>query len=185
MENASSPKIHQPESAAASGRTFASKPPRRYTTKQMGDAAEMLVAAELTLAGVPALKVPDMWPGYDVIAQPINRPLQRISVKSSVLRTSNFVSYYTFDSFDWLAAVIMPDGPGQRQIYIIPRDVADAQARRDREGSKTAEQRYFEPIHISKWFGHYLNNFRLEHEGTGTSVLPTDTSPEPEAGLEV
>ena len=43
---------------------------RLYTTKQMGDACEMLVAAELTLAGVPALKVPDNWPGYDVIAQP-------------------------------------------------------------------------------------------------------------------
>jgi hypothetical protein len=26
-----------------------------YTTKQMGDACEMLVAAELTLAGIPAL----------------------------------------------------------------------------------------------------------------------------------
>lgn len=130
METAPSPKTQQPELAASNGRSIASKPPRRYTTKQMGDAAEMLVAAELTLAGVPALKVPDMWPGYDVIAQPIDRPLQRISVKSRVSRTSNFVSYYTYDAFDWLAAVIMPDGPGERRIYIIPRDVADARARR-------------------------------------------------------
>jgi hypothetical protein len=30
----------------------------------MGDACEMLVAAELTLAGIPALKVPDNWPHY-------------------------------------------------------------------------------------------------------------------------
>ena len=43
---------------------------RQYTTKQMGDAGEMLVAAELTLAGIPALMVPDNWPSYDVIAQP-------------------------------------------------------------------------------------------------------------------
>lgn len=35
---------------------------KRYTTKQLGDACEMLVAAELTLAGIPALKVPDNWP---------------------------------------------------------------------------------------------------------------------------
>jgi hypothetical protein len=28
---------------------------RSYTSKQMGDACEMLVAAELTLAGIPAL----------------------------------------------------------------------------------------------------------------------------------
>lgn len=30
---------------------------RPYTSKQMGDACEMLVAAEMTLVGVPALKV--------------------------------------------------------------------------------------------------------------------------------
>jgi len=36
----------------------------------MGDACEMLVAAEMTFAGVPAMKMPDNWPGYDVIAQP-------------------------------------------------------------------------------------------------------------------
>jgi hypothetical protein len=41
---------------------------RLYTTKQMGDACEMLVAAELTLAGVPAMTVPGNWPGYDIIA---------------------------------------------------------------------------------------------------------------------
>jgi hypothetical protein len=43
---------------------------RGYNTKQMGDACEMLVAAELTLAGVPAMRVSENWPGYDVVAQP-------------------------------------------------------------------------------------------------------------------
>lgn len=42
---------------------------RAFTTKQMGDACEMLVAAELTLAGIPALKVPDNWPHYELIAE--------------------------------------------------------------------------------------------------------------------
>ena len=51
---------------------------RKFTSKQMGDACEMLVAAELTLAGIPALKVPDNWPHYDVIVQPLGRPAQRI-----------------------------------------------------------------------------------------------------------
>lgn len=54
--------------------------PRPYTSKQMGDACEMVVAAELILAGVPALKVPDNWPGYDVIAQPVGYPPQLVSV---------------------------------------------------------------------------------------------------------
>ncbi len=51
---------------------------RDYTSKQMGDACEMLVAAEVTLAGVPALKMPDNWPHYDVIAQPTVGVPQRI-----------------------------------------------------------------------------------------------------------
>lgn len=59
----------------------------KYTSKQMGDACEMLVAAELTLAGVPALNVPDNRPGYDVIAQPIGGGMpQKISVKSRTYR---------------------------------------------------------------------------------------------------
>jgi hypothetical protein len=46
------------------------KAPRDYTNKQTGDACEMLVAGEVILAGVPALKMPDNWPCYDVIGQP-------------------------------------------------------------------------------------------------------------------
>lgn len=59
---------------------------RRFTNKQMGDACEMLVAAELTLAGIPALKVPDNWSHYDVIAQALGRPAQRISVKARMFK---------------------------------------------------------------------------------------------------
>ncbi len=61
--------------------------PRAFTSKQMGDACEMLMAAELTLSGVPALKVPDNWPHYDIIAQPpgMAEPI-RISVKSRTFK---------------------------------------------------------------------------------------------------
>jgi hypothetical protein len=43
---------------------------RPYTSKQMGDAYEMIVAGELTLAGVPAMKASDYWPGCDAVEQP-------------------------------------------------------------------------------------------------------------------
>src|SRR5215469_4552731 len=105
--------------------------PRNYTNKQMGDACEMLVAAELTLAGIPALKVPDLWPGYDVIAQPRDtRPPQRVSVKSRTFKPgAAYVAYLETDNFDWLAIVLLPHGPqNRRQVFIIPR-VADAKAR--------------------------------------------------------
>ena len=86
----------------------------------------MLVAAELTLAGVPALKASDYWPGHDVIAQPRDRKPQRITVKSRTFKQgAAFVSYSAEDVFDWLAIVILPgEDSSSRRIYVIPRSVA-------------------------------------------------------------
>jgi|SRR5579864_2574039 len=98
-----------------------------YTTKQLGDAGEMIIAAELTLHDTPALKAPDFWPGCDVIAQPKGRRPQRISVKTRTYgRTHQFVGYNDIDEFDWLAVVVLP-GPGcnRRRFFIVPRRVAD------------------------------------------------------------
>ena len=135
----------------------------RYTPKQMGDACEMIVAAELTLAGVPALKVPDNWPHYDVIAQPLAVQPQRISVKSRTFkRGSAYVSYYDYDGFDWLAVVILAsDGSRDRAVYVIPRHEADRLARRDKETSKTAHERYYRIDEMEKLFSVYRDNFAL------------------------
>ena len=135
---------------------------RRYTSKQMGDACEMLVAAELTLAGVPALKVPDNWPHYDVLAQPLDGPPQRISVKSRTYkRGAAYLEYNCHDQFDWLAAVTI-DG-SKRRIYLVPREVADAQARRDKS-PKTGHLRYFRVDQIDTLFSSYESNFVLAVE---------------------
>ena len=68
----------------------------RFTKKQMGDAGEMLVAAELTLHGIPAFIVPSQWRGFDVVGQCPERGLQRISVKTRNFGSSrNFVSTTT------------------------------------------------------------------------------------------
>ena len=129
----------------------------------MGDACEMLVAAELTLAGVPALKVPDNWPHYDVIAQINGGDPQRISVKSRTFkRGPAYVSYKASDKFDWLAIVIlMDDQKSDRRIYLIPRTLADQQARRDKPTSKTAAERYFRIDEVDTLFASFRNNFRL------------------------
>lgn len=135
---------------------------RPFTTKQMGDACEMIVAAELTLAGIPALKVPDNWPGYDVIAQPPGQPPQRISVKARTYKKgSAFVSYYSYDVFDWLAIVILDPITRMRLLYVIPRETSDLRARQDKPTSKTAEERYFRIDEVEKYFSRYRNNFRL------------------------
>jgi hypothetical protein len=134
-----------------------------YTTKQMGDACEMVVAAELTLAGVPALKVPDNWPGYDVVAQPWDRPAQRISVKARTFkRGAAYVGYNDFDLFDWLAIVLLPAGEfSDRAIYIVPRCVAERVARRDKPTSKTAAERYFRVDQVPHLFDVWQSNYRL------------------------
>jgi hypothetical protein len=141
-----------------------------YTTKQMGDACEMLAAAELTLAGVPALRVPDLWPGYDVIAQPVGRDPQRISVKSRTFKAGGgkFVTYLDTDVFDWLAIVLLPGGEQKhRAIYLIPRALADAKARRDKPTSKTANERYWRIDEVEKLFADFKWNFSLSEIGNG------------------
>ncbi len=138
-------------------------PSRPYTSKQMGDACEMVVAAELTLAGVPALKVPDNWPGYDVIAQPWDRPAQRISVKARTYKNgAAYVGFNDYDLFDWLAIVLLPSGNfSERTIYVIPRAVAESSARRDRPTSKTAAERYYRVDQVPNLFAVWRSNFGL------------------------
>ena len=45
----------------------------KLTTKQRGDAAEHYVISMLGFNGIPAAKMPDNWPGYDLVdAPPLN-----------------------------------------------------------------------------------------------------------------
>ncbi len=140
---------------------------KAYTSKQMGDAAEMLVAAELTFAGVPALKVPDNWPGYDVVAQPRDQAEpRRISVKSRTYKKGgdDFFVYLNTDAFDWLAVVLLtcPQPQKPRRIFLIPRAAADARARQNKPTAKTAKERYWPIDQTEALFGEFEDNFGLK-----------------------
>lgn len=141
----------------------------------MGDACEMLVAAELTLAGVPAMKMPDNWPGYDVIAEPkgVEHP-QRISVKSRTFKRGPdaYVEYRISDnSFDWLAIVLLycPD-ENQRQFFIVPKAIADGIFR---AGGFMTKNRGWMHLQVDKMFEklkEFENNFDLSPTGHLQSV---------------
>lgn len=135
------------------------QPGRLYTSKQMGDACEMLIAAELTLAGVPALKVADNWPGYDVVAHPPGKPLQRISVKSRTpITPSNYIAFDPATS-DWLAIVLLTGS--DRELFIVPQDQASAHSfPRTYPGARNPCG--LRVRKIREVFGVYRNNFKLD-----------------------
>jgi hypothetical protein len=137
------------------------------TRKQLGDACEMLVAAEVTLAGVPALKMPDNWPGYDVIAQPKDGGApQRISVKARTFKRggSTFADYYGTDHFDWLAIVLLPGADqAKRRFFIVPRAVADARSLRQK--AKDPHDRYWPLEKVAEVLSEFEDNFCLSITG--------------------
>lgn len=139
--------------------------PRGFNSKQMGDACEMLVAGELTLAGIPALRVPDNWPGYDVIAHPPERSPQRISVKSRTKGRSKFIDFEPRD-FDWLAVVVL-DGAARR-FFVLPCEVAIklSRPRSPKQQQQTAGSRC---LHLTSMtfqeLGRFENNFKLQQIG--------------------
>ena len=153
---------------------MADKDKRAYTTKQLGDAGEMLVAAELTLAGVPALKVPDNWPCYDIIAQSECNGVKAISVKTCTYKKgAAFVRYRSSDKFDWLAIVVLdcPEAMGSdRCIYLVPRTVANRKARVLKKGTKHESNRYWRIDEIEQKFQKYKSNFSLHQKGKKLNV---------------
>jgi hypothetical protein len=140
----------------------------------MGDACEMLVAAELTLAGVPAIKMPDNWPGYDVIAQPKDVPApQRISVKSRTFKRGRdaYVEYNIEDeSFDWLAIVLLP-GKGQekRRFFIVPKTVSDLRFYRYGPETKNHDILSVQADRMSETLQEFEDNFCLSATGSPKS----------------
>jgi hypothetical protein len=136
--------------------------PRGFNSKQMGDACEMLVAGELSLAGIPALRVPDSWPGYDVIAHPPNGSPQRISVKSRTKGRSHFIDFEPSE-FDWLAVVILDSD--HRRFFIMPREITVelSRARSLQQIQRSAGSRclYLTTANLKK-LGRFENNFKLE-----------------------
>jgi hypothetical protein len=147
--------------------------PRLINTKQMGDACEMLVAAEMTLAGVPAVKMPDNWPVYDLIAFPKDSEIpQKISVKSRTFKrgSDTDVEYWIKANFDWMAVVILPDkeqGELCRRVFIFPKAVSDGCFHRYGDSSKNHNWMHVRIDELAKILPKFENNFALSRTGIG------------------
>ena len=136
----------------------------KLTTKQRGDAAEHYVISMLGFNNVPASKMPDNWPGYDLVAQPPRntRPL-RISVKFRSYKTAlgAYIGYEPAEQFDFIALVLKY--PSGLRTWILPRSVADETALNPK-GSSSGKftKREWQVKSIEKRFPTYENNFRLD-----------------------
>ena len=145
----------------------------------------MLVAAELTLAGNPAFMAPGNWPGYDLIAQPTaNAKPQVISVKSRTFKKgSAFFRYCVTDRFDWLALVIILPGDTEtkHRIFVIPRDLANKKAHKNKPPAKSVDGRYWRIAEVEKIFAPFEGNFSLRRNGraakTGGALTTKGTKP--------
>jgi hypothetical protein len=137
------------------------------TCKEFGDGCEMLVAAELTLAGVPAHQIPSCWPGYDLVAKTA-AGLTRVSVKGLRAGNGKQAAFWRFDvdGWDWLALIRIDVVDGRRDIFVVPREAALALSRPTADG--TRRMYYTEPgLEV------YRNNFALAealpHGGTAAA----------------
>ena len=95
------------------------------TTKQFGDACEHYVISQLGFANIPAQKMPDCWPGYDLTAQPRMGHLLRINVKGRRLPSAS--SACPVDggaAWDWLAVVLCDSTNKLTRCWMLPRKTA-------------------------------------------------------------
>jgi hypothetical protein len=96
------------------------------TTKQFGDACEHYVIAMLGFAHVPAQKMPDSWPGNDVIAQPLKSTPVRVSVKGRNAGSAGSGAFRldSREQWDWVAVVLRYPETGRVRCWMLPRDLA-------------------------------------------------------------
>ena len=135
----------------------------KLTTKQRGDAAEHYVISMLGFNNIPASKMPDNWPGYDLVAQPPDdtKPL-RISVKFRTYSDAPgaYIGYQPTEQFDFIALVLKY--PSRLRTWVLPRAVANATALNP-GGSKSGKftKREWQVKSIEKRFPAYESNFGL------------------------
>jgi hypothetical protein len=133
----------------------------QITTKQFGDAGEYWVAAKLTFAGLPTIKLSDNWPGYDLLALPPNQAPLKISVKTRRQATVKGNVKFTTGEWDWLAIVLFPLEGKEPCLWLLPRAVAFAHsvplsAISDQKGRRVRYETLFGSLSC------YRDNLRLD-----------------------
>lgn len=137
----------------------------KITSKMIGDAGEHYLVSQLMFHGIPAYKMPDNWPNYDIRAVRKNGDDVSISVKTRTWQkrlSSPWFEFNVDDEFDYIACIIaMLDQP--HRIWIIPKGALDKYARKNKEGSKHSKVRWvtFNDLNNKMDLSKYENNYVL------------------------
>lgn len=117
--------------------------PLSRTNKMLGDAGEHYAVSQFTFAGMPAIKMPDGWEGYDLAVE-TGTGLVRVSVKTRSetqgWKTSRWFNFDERRKCDWLVFVFQPK-EGPVRAWVIPFDVSKRYANRPGPGRKNAHLR--------------------------------------------
>jgi TetR/AcrR family transcriptional regulator, transcriptional repressor of bet genes len=114
-------------------------PPEQRTPAYVRTGSVMLVASELTLGGIPAAPAPANNAGYDIVAQPGDRALQRVAVVCMPADQKQLTLEQTEGAFEWIAIVQWNGGnQPQRRIFIAPSSELTGAAANIRVRAKAA-----------------------------------------------
>lgn len=115
----------------------------KLTTKMLGDAGEHFALSRFTFAGRPALKVPDAWPGYDLLVE-TGHGFVHVSVKtrreSERWKAGSWFEFDDSQDCDWLVFVFQPT-TGAIRSWVIPFSIAKENANKPGPNRKHANIR--------------------------------------------
>ena len=135
----------------------------KLTTKQRGDAAEHYVISMLGFNNIPASKMPDNWPGYDLVAQlPDDTKPLRVSVKFRTYSDAPgaYIGYEPAEQFDFIALVSSIRTAFEHGYFRVPSRMRLRSIRAEAKSGKFTK-REWQVKSIAKRFPAYENNFGL------------------------
>lgn len=133
----------------------------KLTTKQRGDAGEYYALSQFIFNGLPAAKMPDNWPNYDLAVE-IERKLVRVSIKTRVKPNGDFgtehCKFSGVDEFDFIAFIFKSEEG--IECWVLPKKLAENVGKTERSSDENYRRISYKQLATLPM--KYKNNWLLE-----------------------